>query len=47
MASCIFFEELLARVEDIRLDGEPSESATVFVGGIKHLPISYRVRQWS
>jgi hypothetical protein len=47
MASCIFFEELLARVEGIRLDGELPRSATVFVGSIKHLPISYRVRQWS
>jgi cytochrome P450 len=40
----IFFEELLARVEDLQLAGEPSRTATVFVGGLKHLPISYRVR---
>ncbi len=40
----VFFEELLARTGDLQLAGEPSRSATVFVGGIKHLPISYRVR---
>jgi cytochrome P450 len=40
----VFFEELLARVGDLQLAGEPSRSATVFVGGLKHLPISYRVR---
>jgi cytochrome P450 len=40
----IFTEELLARVTDIQFAGEPSRSATVFVGGLKHLPISYRVR---
>jgi cytochrome P450 len=39
----IFFEELLARVSDLQLTGEPSRSATVFVGGLKHLPVSYRV----
>jgi len=39
----IFFEELLARVTDLQLTGEPSRSATVFVGGLKHLPVSYRV----
>jgi cytochrome P450 len=39
----IFFEELLARVTDLQLAGEPSRSATVFVGGLKHLPVSYRV----
>jgi len=40
----IFFEELLARVDDLELAGEPSRSATVFVGGLKHLPVSYRMR---
>ncbi|MEY2424256.1 MAG: hypothetical protein QOI95_4323 [Acidimicrobiaceae bacterium] len=39
----IFFEELLARVGDLQLAGEPSKSATVFVGGLKHLPVSYRM----
>jgi len=40
----VFFEELLARVHDLQLSGEPSRSATVFVGGLKHLPVSYRMR---
>jgi cytochrome P450 len=40
----VFFEELLARVDDLQLAGEPSTSATVFVGGLKQLPISYRMR---
>jgi len=38
-----FFEELLARVDHLELNGEPERSATVFVGGLKHLPVSYRV----
>ena len=25
-----------------QLAGQPSRSATVFVGGLKHLPVSYR-----
>jgi cytochrome P450 len=40
----VFFEELLRRVEHLEFAGEPSRSATVFVGGLKHLPISYRMR---
>lgn len=40
----IFFEELLARVDDIQLVGQSSRTATTFVGGLKHLPISYQVR---
>jgi cytochrome P450 len=40
----IFFEEFLARVERLELSGEPSRSATVFVGGLKHLPVSYSLR---
>jgi cytochrome P450 len=40
----VFFEELLKRVDDLELADEPSRSATVFVGGLKHLPISYRMR---
>jgi cytochrome P450 len=40
----VFVEELLARVDDLQLAGEPSRSATVFVGGLKQLPISYRMR---
>jgi cytochrome P450 len=40
----VFFDELLKRVDDLQLAGEPSRSATVFVGGLKHLPVSYRMR---
>jgi cytochrome P450 len=40
----VFFEELLKRVDHIELAGEASRSATVFVGGLKHLPVSYRMR---
>jgi cytochrome P450 len=40
----VFFEELLARLDDLELIGEPSRSATTFVGGLKHLPISYKMR---
>ena len=39
----VFFEELLKRVDDLQLAGEPSRSATVFVGGLKHLPVTYRI----
>ena len=40
----VFFEELLARVDDLQVAGEPSRSATTFVGGLKHLPVTYRMR---
>lgn len=36
-----FFKELLARVKDIELNGEPVESRTLFMGGLKRLPIRY------
>jgi cytochrome P450 len=35
------FAELLSRVDEISLAGSPTSSATVFVGGLKTLPISY------
>ena len=38
------FAELLPRLETIELAGTPTSSATVFVGGLKTLPIRYRVR---
>lgn len=38
------FSELLPRLESIELAGQPKSSATVFVGGLKSLPIRYRVR---
>lgn len=39
-----FFTELVPRLESIELAGEPQLIATTFVGGLKHLPIRYRVR---
>jgi cytochrome P450 len=38
------FAELLRRVEHIELAGTPTSSATVFVGGLKTLPVSYSIR---
>lgn len=38
----IFFEELLARVEDFEFDGEPEYTLAVFVCGLKRMPIRYR-----
>jgi cytochrome P450 len=43
METRIFFEELLSRLEHVEPAGEVSRSSTVFVGGIKHLPIRYRL----
>ncbi|BBZ10447.1 cytochrome P450 [Mycobacterium branderi] len=39
-----FFTELLPRLKSIELNGEPELIATVFVGGLKHLPIRYELR---
>jgi cytochrome P450 len=36
-----FFTELLPRLKSIELTGTPEHIATTFVGGLKHLPISY------
>jgi cytochrome P450 len=38
------FAELLPRLESIELAGTPKSSATTFVGGLKTLPIRYRLR---
>ncbi|CAM3696408.1 cytochrome P450 [Mycobacterium frederiksbergense] len=38
-----FFSALLPRLESVELAGEPAHMATTFVGGLKHLPIRYRV----
>jgi cytochrome P450 len=35
--------ELLPRLQSIELDGEPKLMQTLFVGGVKRLPISYRI----
>jgi cytochrome P450 len=39
-----FFNELLPRLESVELTGPPELTATTFVGGLKHLPIRYRLK---
>jgi cytochrome P450 len=39
-----FFTELIPRIKTIELAGEPELSATIFVGGLKHLPIRCALR---
>ncbi|NDZ95867.1 cytochrome P450 [Streptomyces sp. SID6673] len=36
-----FFTELLPRLEQVDLAGEPESTATTFIGGLKHLPIRF------
>jgi cytochrome P450 len=36
-----FFTELIPRLQSIELTGDPEYTATIFVGGPKHLPIRY------
>lgn len=38
------FAELLPRLESIELAGTPEWTATTFVGGLKHLPVRYKLR---
>jgi cytochrome P450 len=38
-----FFTELLPRLKSIELTGPPQFVATTFVGGLKHLPVRYRL----
>jgi cytochrome P450 len=38
-----FFSELAPRLKSIELAGDPELSSTVFVGGLKHLPIRYQL----
>jgi cytochrome P450 len=38
------FAELLPRLESIELAGKPEWTATTFVGGLKHLPIRYTLK---
>jgi cytochrome P450 len=40
----IFFEELLAVIDEIELCGEPKRSASIFVGGPTHVPVRYKLR---
>jgi cytochrome P450 len=37
--------ELVPRLDSIELNGEPSFMKTLFVGGLKHLPVSYSLRE--
>jgi cytochrome P450 len=39
-----FFSELVPRLESIELTGQPEHIATIFVGGLKHLPIRYALK---
>ena len=39
-----FYKELFRRVDDFELNGEPRYSQTTFVGGLKSLPIRYRMK---
>jgi cytochrome P450 len=39
-----FFSELVPRLQSIELAGEPEYTATIFVGGPKHLPIRYSLK---
>jgi cytochrome P450 len=40
----IFCEEILPRLEHLELASPPERLASTFVGGIKHLPIRFRMR---
>jgi cytochrome P450 len=39
-----FFSELVPRLKSIELAGDPKHIATIFVGGLKHLPIRYSLK---
>jgi cytochrome P450 len=39
------FAELLPRLDTIELAGKPEWTATTFVGGIKHLPVRYKLHR--
>lgn len=44
MEMASLFTELLPRLDSIELTGQPEWASTVFVGGLKHLPIRYSMR---
>jgi cytochrome P450 len=44
MEIAALYKELLARVDHIELAGEPQYTQSTFVGGLKSLPIRYRMR---
>jgi cholest-4-en-3-one 26-monooxygenase len=37
----IIFEEILKRLPDMRLAGQPEMLRSNFIGGMKHLPVTY------
>jgi len=37
----LIFKEVITRMPDIQLAGEPSRLRSNFIGGIKHLPVSW------
>ena len=39
-----FFAELVPRLKSIELTGKPEHIATIFVGGLRHLPIRYSLK---
>jgi cytochrome P450 len=39
-----FFRELIPRLDAIEMTAEPQLISTTFVGGVKHLPVRYRLR---
>ncbi|MDG4664643.1 cytochrome P450 [Mycobacterium sp. 236(2023)] len=39
-----FYAELLPRLKSVELAGRPEHTATIFVGGLKHLPIRYSLK---
>lgn len=44
MEMAAFYRELLSRMESIELAGEPQYSQSLFVGGLKTLPIKFKIR---
>lgn len=44
MEMAALYRELLARVDHVELNGEPAYTQSTFVGGLKSLPIRYRMR---
>ena len=44
MEMAALYRELLARVDDFELNGEPAYTQSTFVGGLKSLPIRYRMK---
>lgn len=42
-----FLRELLSRIDDVALAGTPRLVQSTFVGGVKSLPVRYRVREYA